>query len=130
MGGTRIKMKTILFILLTFLLIIFGFVIGYKYGRNNCEIYASNTYTLNEDMFILNDELISIGVLPKGIVLYAIPDPWGDKSMLFKVYLRVDTGDSYPICNFKPRQELKDFQLIEFYLKSKKWKSVQGLNTK
>jgi len=119
--GAKTKMKIFIYVGIIIVVGILGLMVGLKYGTLNADSGNTQKFILNEDMIILDDSSDKIGELPKGTILYSIPDPWAEDSMLFKVYFRVYENDCSPINELAPMPNLKKYQIIEFFLKTKEW---------
>lgn len=120
MEGTEEKMKgkKMIYFFITAFVGICGFFIGFKYAKLTADSGSEQISSLNEEMLIVNDQDKTIGTLPKGVVLYRIPDLWGDENF-YKVYFRVYNKDLSAIKKIEKPLNLKKFQRIEFILRER-----------
>jgi hypothetical protein len=108
-----------IFVLLLLLLVAGGaFFAGRWYGKQTAESGRQRSVILTDEMVILTEEGEPKGLLPVGTRLYAIPDPWGDRTSLFKLYLRTEVSDEDPL---RPSQGTQShgFQYEFYWLKSR-----------
>ncbi len=109
-----------IFIGITILVIggLIGFFVGQWFGERNADSALQDSFVLIEDMVLLDEANKPFGTLPAGTVIYCVPDPWGDKTMAFKLFLFIDVDDDFPV---KKTDKSKYKYLRTFSLKSQKW---------
>ncbi|MGB3562537.1 MAG: hypothetical protein WBH75_06555 [Thermoanaerobaculia bacterium] len=71
-------------------------------------------------MLILSSDGEPQGKLPSGTVIYLVPDPFGDRTSLFKVYFETDVDDMGPIEEIRGEPSHRH-ELERYWLKSREW---------
>jgi len=118
-------MKPIVLVLLVFavlILIAAGFFLGRFQARLTTDSGEGARFRLKEEMFVLTSDGEPQGQLPAGTVIYLVPDPFGDRTSIFKAYFETDVNDMGPIeqIHDEPRHR---YELERYWLKSKRWLS-------
>lgn len=116
---TRVPiLLALVFVALT--LVAAGFFLGRSYARSTMDSGAGPRFRLKEKMLILSSDGEPEGRLPAGTVMYVVPDPFGDRTSLFKVYLETSVDDSVPLERIPEKPEHR-FELEKYGLRSEEW---------
>lgn len=112
----------VLFVFAALVLIAAGFFLGRFQARLTTDSGEGPRFRLKEEMFVLTSDGEPQGQLPAGTVIYLVPDPFGDRTGLFKAYFETDVNDMGPIeqIHDEPRHR---YELEPSWLKSKRWLS-------
>ena len=70
------------------------------------------------EILILGREGDFLGTLPPGVVLYSVADPWGDKTLRYKIYLQSLSGEELPLV---AAQRLRTGEKVISWLKPLTW---------
>lgn len=97
-----------------------AFFAGRWHGMRVAQPGARPSVVLTEEMVILTAGGEPSGRLPSGTKLYVVPDPWGDRTSLFALYLRTEASDEHPL---RRSQEMPahDLEYDSYWLKSLRW---------
>ena len=125
MEGATEEMKlpvllALVLVLAAVVLLAAGFLFGRSYARSTMDSGVEPRFKLKDEMVILSSDGAPQGKLPAGTVIYLVPDPFGDRTSLFKAYFQTDIDDMGPIERIRAEPD-HPYELEQYGLKSKEW---------